>query len=409
MIENCFKLCYNTCVRRSYMNKAELENLMSKRDRQFLTKCILPEHDELLKTLRSLILATGNLTELFCNMFLRESVEMLKHAFFLYEEGYFDCAFYSVRQSIENINNMLLSALDSNKYKLWKDKARFPSDKNVKDQLDKQNKAYSEIKSAIPEFFDRYENLLKQANKFIHKQGFDTFYTCKFSLTDKDIGERTTLFVSFLKYGIGMMLILNIVLDPLSLALSDAEVDSHIPFDSITEAIPLHVFEEYLTIDIIEKIKNTPYYSSLKDYFLSLDELNPATYAVLRYDHFDVDKLDDIESQIDKLNIAQTLMFFILKTGIEATNFYDNNSLTGYSTSFEPIVHLSSFSSNQFDDYLKNKTPNYPWQGIYITGFNVFDGYLIIQHNTLLSNDEISAIQVLVNTFNERYRSEIND
>ena len=36
-----------------------------------------------------------------------------------------------------------------------------------------------------------------------------------------------------------MMLIMNIVLDPLSLALSDEEVDSHIPFDPMTEAIPL--------------------------------------------------------------------------------------------------------------------------------------------------------------------------
>lgn len=390
------------------MDKAELEDLMIAQDRQLLSKCILPEHDELLGTLRSLIPTTGNLTELFCNMFLRESVEMLKHAFFLYEEGYFDCAFYSVRQSIENINNMLLSALDSNKYKLWKDKARFPSDKVVKKQLNQQNEAYNEIKTTIPEFFEKYDNLLKQANKFIHKQGFDTFYTYKYSLTTKDTEERTTLFVSFLKYGIGMMLIMNIVLDPLSLALSDAEVDSHIPFDPMTEAIPLYVFEEYLTIDIIEKIKNTSHYSSIKEYFLSLDELNPATYAVLRYDHFDVDKLDDIESQIKQLNIAETLMFCILKIGIKATHFYYDSSIMGYSTSFEPIVHLSSFSSNQFNDYLKNKTPNYPWRGMYITGFNVFDTYLIVQHNTPFSNDEISAIKVLVDTSNERYKSETN-
>lgn len=304
---------------------------------------------------------------------------------------------------------MLLSALDSNKYKLWKDKERFPSDKVVKEHLNQQNEAYNEIKTVIPEFFDKYDDLLKRANKFIHKQGFDTFYTNKYSLTAKDIEERTTLFVSFLKYGIGMMLIMNIVLDPLSLALSDAEVDSHIPFDPMTEAIPIYVFEEYLTIDIIEKIKNTSHYSSLKEYFLSLDELNPATYAVLRYDYYDVDKLDDIESQLKQLNIAQKLMFCILKIGIKATHFYYDSSITGYSTSFEPTVHLNSFSSNQFDDYLKNKTPNCPWRGMYITGFDVFDSYLIIQHNTPLSDDEISAIKVLVDTSNERYKSEINE
>ena len=277
------------------MDKAELEDLMFAQDRQLLSKCILPEHDELLGTLRSLIPTTGNLTELFCNIFLGESVEMLKHAFFLYEDGFFDCAFYSIRQSIENINNMLISALDSNKYKLWKDKGRFPHDKAIKEQLNKQNAAYNEIKNAIPEFFEKYEDLLKQANKIIHKQGFDTFYTCQHSVIKQKQEERTLLFVSFLKYGIGMILIMNIVLDPLALALSDSEVDSHIPFEPMTEAIPLYVFEEYLSIDIINKIRNTSYYLSLKEYFLSLEKLNDATYLVLRYEYFDVNKLDDIE------------------------------------------------------------------------------------------------------------------
>jgi hypothetical protein len=169
------------------MEKNEWELLMEEQDRKLLTKCSLPEHDELLGTLRSLIPTTGNINELFCNNFLAESVELLKHAFFLYEEGYFDCAFYSVRQSIENINNMLFSTIDSDNYKLWRDKARFPSDKMVKEQLNQKNDGYNEIKTAIPDFFAKYDDLLKQANKYIHKQGFDTFYTYKYSVSPRNI------------------------------------------------------------------------------------------------------------------------------------------------------------------------------------------------------------------------------
>ena len=391
-----------------YMDKDEWENLRLEQDKMLLAKCRLEEHDELLNTLRSLIPTTGNLTELFCNMFLSESVELLKHAFFLYEDGYFDCAFYSVRQSIENINNMLLSVLDADKYKLWRDKARFPSDKLVKEQLNQQNDAYNEIKTAIPEFFEKYDDLLKRANKYIHKQGFDTFYIYKHSLSELNIKERNALFISFLKYGIGMVLIMNIVLDPLSLALSDPEVDAHIPFDPMTEAIPVYIFEQYLSLDIIEKIKNTSHYSSLKEYFLSLEELKHATYAVVRYNYFDVDHLDDIESQIKQLNLSEALMFCILKTGIQATHFYWDNSIMGYSTSFEPSVHLSSYSSDQFDDYLKSEMPNYPWHGMYITGFKALDSHLILQHNTPLTNDEIAAIKVLVDISNDRYQSEVS-
>lgn len=259
------------------MNKSEWEELLWEQDHSLLVKRRLPEHDELLSALRALSPTTGNLNEMFCNMFFSESVELLKHAFFLYEDGYFDCAFYSLRQSIENMNNMLLSAVDADKYELWKEKGRFPTDKAVKDLLSRQNDAYNEIKTVIPEFFEQYDELLKKANKYIHKQGFDTFYVSNNISNFTDQEERTNLFLSFLKYAIGMMLIMNIALDPLSLALSDYEVDSHIPFDPMTEPIPIGIFEKYLSLDIIEKIKTTDHYTALKDYFLNMEELNEAT------------------------------------------------------------------------------------------------------------------------------------
>ena len=157
------------------MKKEDWEELMYEQDHRLLVKNQLPDHDELIGTLRALIPTTGILDELFCNTFFSESVELLKHAFFLYEEGYFDCAFYSLRQSIENMNNMLLAAVDAEKFAIWKEKRRFPADSKVKDLLSQQNNAYNEIKAVIPEFFEQYDELLKKANKYIHKQGFDTF------------------------------------------------------------------------------------------------------------------------------------------------------------------------------------------------------------------------------------------
>lgn len=249
------------------MNREEWEELLYEQDRKLLVKNQLPEHDELLCTLRALIPTTGNIKEMFCNMFFSESVELIKHAFFLYEDGYFDCAFYSLRQSIENMNNMLLSAVDAEKFEIWKEKGRFPTDKAVKDLLSRHNDAYNEIKTAIPEFFEEYNELLKKSNKYIHKQGFDTFYVNNNAPDKGNKDERTNLFLSFLKYAIGMMLIMNIALDPLSLALSDFEVDSHIPFAPMTEPIPINVFEKYLSLDIIEKIKTTEHYITIKSIF----------------------------------------------------------------------------------------------------------------------------------------------
>ena len=387
------------------MNKSEWEELLCEQDHSLLVKRQLPEHDELLSTLRALIPTTGNLNEMFCNMFFSESVELLKHAFFLYEDGYFDCAFYSLRQSIENMNNMLLSAVDADKYELWKEKGRFPSDKAVKDLLSRQNDAYNEIKTVIPEFFEQYDELLKKANKYIHKQGFDTFYVYNNISNSTDQEERTNLFLSFLKYAIGMMLIMNIALDPLSLALSDYEVDSHIPFDPMTEPIPIGIFEKYLSLDIIEKIKTTDHYTALKDYFLNMEELNEATYAVLRYNHFNVEQLDEIEKQITQLDLSQALMFCILKSDIKATHFYWDYGILGYSTSYKPKVHIKEYRSNQFDDYLQGDIKcNCAWRGMYISIFKALDSYLIVQHDEPLTETEISTLTFLVEVANERYQ-----
>ncbi|MBR3954801.1 MAG: hypothetical protein IKJ63_04950 [Clostridia bacterium] len=391
------------------MNIEEWEKLLYEQDRNLLVKNQLPEHDELLGTLRALIPTTGNLNEMFCNIFFSESVELIKHAFFLYEDGYFDCAFYSLRQSIENMNNMLLSAVDAEKFEIWKEKGRFPTDKAVKDLLSQQNDAYNEIKTVIPEFFEEYNELLKKANKYIHKQGFDTFYVNNNTPNKENKDERTNLFISFLKYAIGMRLIMNIALDPLSLALSDFDVDYHIPFEPMTEPIPIKIFEKYLTIDIIEKIKTTEHYTAIKDYFLGKEKLNDATYAVLRYDHFDVEQLDEIEKQINQLDLSQTLLFCILKSGIKATHFYWDYGILGYSTSYQPKVHLSEHRSNQFDEFLHGDGKcNHSWKGMYISVFKALDSYLIIQHDEPLKDDEITSVKYLVEVANQRYQNELS-
>ncbi len=391
------------------MKKEEWEQLMYEQDHRLLVKNQLPDHDELLSTLRALIPTTGNLDELFCNAFFSESVELLKHAFFLYEDGYFDCAFYSLRQSIENMNNMLLAAVDADKFAIWKEKRKFPADSKVKDLLSQQNNAYNEIKAVIPEFFEQYNELLKKANKYIHKQGFDTFYVCSNLSAPADKEKRTELFLSFLKYAIGMMLIMNIALDPLSLALSDSEVDSHIAFYPMTEPIPVRIFEKYLSLEIIEKVKTTNHYTALKEYFLAMEELNEATYAVLRYSFFIVEQLDEIKKQINQLDLTQTVMFSILKSGIKATHFYWNYDILGYATSYQPKVHLREYRSNQFDDYLHGDGEcNCPWQGMYISVFKAIETYLIIQHDNQLTQDEISTIRLIVSAANQRYQNEIS-
>lgn len=77
----------------------------------------LPDSEKLLLYLHSLIIITGQVDVMFCNAFIDEAIQLLKNSIFLYKDGLFDCAFYSVRQSNEVINTMLYLAQNTSKRK----------------------------------------------------------------------------------------------------------------------------------------------------------------------------------------------------------------------------------------------------------------------------------------------------
>lgn len=387
------------------MTIEEFEKMLSVQDHQQLKKVVLPDHESLLQAIRALFPTTGIFQNMFCNGFMTESVELIKHAFFLYEDGYFDCAFYSLRQSVEIMNSMLLLSDDENRLKEWKAKAWFPMDKKVKSLLEKNNAAYSEIREKIPEFFTHYDELLKKANKYIHKQGFDSFYAYYGRANTKAQEKRTALFVELMKHAIGMILIMDIALDPLSLALSDPEVDSHIPFDAMTEPIPVHMLEEFLSPDLLNRIKETDHYQKVKHYFLEKEELSEATYGVVRCQYFDTSSLADIEKQENLLSVYERLILHILQAGIPATHFYMDYSTLGYATSIIPTKQISHYSSHQFDQFIGAEDMfNILWNEMYISVVKYLDTHMVIQLNRELSNTELEIIKTLTHRLSQQYQ-----
>ena len=60
----------------------------------------IPGRESILWTLHRLeYMPVAQVDRLFGASFLSEGVKLLINAVFLYEEGYFDCAFYSIRQA----------------------------------------------------------------------------------------------------------------------------------------------------------------------------------------------------------------------------------------------------------------------------------------------------------------------
>ena len=198
---------------------------------------ILPEHEELLLCLHRLSsMMTGRIDIMFCNSFISEAIQLLINSIFLYEDGNFDCAFYSIRQASEVTNNMLyLSNAGKAELNKWNNKGYFPMNAKVVEKLEKIDSNYTEVKTVLTDFFEEHDELLKSANKIIHKQGFDSFYAfrTRYQYSGKFNKEsETQFFLKLLKSCIGKVIVLFIVVEPLSLVLADEVAN---PFQAITQ------------------------------------------------------------------------------------------------------------------------------------------------------------------------------
>ena len=352
----------------------------------------LPEHNELLLYLHGLALHTERLGFMHYNAFLNEAIQLLVNSIFLYEDGLFDCAFYSIRQAGEVVDNMLyLSKNSHDEFRKWSEKKKFPQHRDIKDKL-------KEITSLIPEYFSHHDNLMERTNKIIHKQGFDTFYQVRNQLPDEygfSQDEETGFFTESLKYTIGIILIMFIILEPISLALSDDEITLKLHFDPITEPIDVNYFSEYLKLDdIIDRIKSSEFYREFISNFIGKEPMLPAVYSVVRDKAWNVDALDEIEKQQDLLNAYECFMFNILKLGIRVSNFYFDEGFSWYSTSIRSNLHRHKFGRKEFEKYLRpDNRFNQPCESISISVIVMYDDPLYLEHNIPLTNDEILALK----------------
>lgn len=114
------------------------------------------------------------------NQFLLESCQLLANSLDLIHQGYFDAAFYSVRQAGEII---LVGTLFSNleeserkaKYEKWVSLDRLPSFSELSKMLRSKDIEYRDLLEQMPEIDELISKLNKRANKYIHKQGHESF------------------------------------------------------------------------------------------------------------------------------------------------------------------------------------------------------------------------------------------
>ncbi|MBE6534415.1 MAG: hypothetical protein E7678_05565, partial [Ruminococcaceae bacterium] len=356
-----------------------------------LQKSEIPKREELLYELNYMqMLVSGRLDTWFCNNFLGESVQLLINSIFLMEDGFFDCAFYSIRQSAENMNNMLLLASDKTQLSVWKSKGRFDPDSRVKEKLKKVDSCYKEIREKLTVFFDEFDGLIKDSHKIIHKQGFDSFYKLR-RFQAKEIGfskeNEIIFFDKLIRYSICRLYIFFIILDPIGLILADSELNKKLNFAPMTEPIHLDFISKNYSVDLIFLIRETDFYKELTESFADKEEMNPYVYDVIREQYFDVEHLDEINLQKHLLNYSEQFILYVLRMGLKVSEFHVGGiSILPYWTSIQSNYDRCQWSSNEFDEYLNGDIKsNIPYHNVYLSFVIFCDEPLFLQHNELLS------------------------
>jgi hypothetical protein len=299
---------------------------------------------------------------------------------------------------------LYLGSGDSDDVKNWDQKQRFPMDSRLKQEMEKRVYGYQEIKELLSDYFEYYRALTAKINKIVHKQGFDTFYVSRNNIGFDYIGEQK-LFVDYLKYTIGIGIVLFAILEPLSLALADDEINAKLNFDFMTESIDYDYFNRFLNLpEVIDKLYESNYYRSFVEQFKNRETMNISTYSVVREGAWDISKLDDIEKQIDLLNAYQRYMFCILKAGIKILNFYFMNGFVWYLTTYDSDKRVSDFDIEKLKCFCTDGSRfNQTHTDIYMSVVRMYDQCLYMEHETKLTDTEIVFLTDLEKTSQKEY------
>lgn len=344
------------------------------------------------------------------NQFLLESCQLLANSLDLIHQGYFDAAFYSVRQAGEII---LVGTLFSNleeserkaKYEKWVSLDRFPSFSELSKMLRSKDIEYRDLLEQMPEIDELISKLNKRANKYIHKQGHESFYTKPYEVVPESAKHIREDFTDYFTTTVKVCAIFRLAVDPFPILLSDPECEFRFP-DCMTLEFGQSFIDNCLGNEFVKHYIETNYYrnwvNAIKSTFPQLKE---ATYNVSNVHYIDLSSIEDILDELDKLTLYEatavlfTALFSEKVIAIHITGMLDafSNSarpssglylsdmsdyasqLGGVNVPLAEICHLASLDiSHEFSPVSS-----------FITSFSIASDFVCVETAKLLDDNEV--------------------
>ncbi len=367
----------------------------------------LPNAKEYLEDLNDLRFSdSGMLADVNPFFFVNEACQLLANSVKLFELGYFDCAFYSVRQAIEMSLSGLYLFSNPEKLKGWRNLEKGFELKTIVPELKVGKEEFAEIKELFSDFFERIAEEKKLMNKYVHKQGYKSLYFHYNSFNAQGKPERiaslTKDFETTLHDTITAVALYRLVIDPYPILMLDEDIVTRMP-DLIAESFPRSFVEKYISEEYVERYKKSGIYQGYYDYFKALPSQNEAVYALIHWQLFERKDYNQVKEQKDLLSLhdmeAVDLFMCSLKIGsviIDGCISYSSETkLKDSSLAIGEAYYEEIFEGQE--NY------NVAYKGDYISRFRLNDGMTYIKHNDVLEKNEIAGILKLCEQYTKMF------
>lgn len=350
---------------------------------------------------------TGILEAQVSNMTLNESCMMLINAIKVFEMGFFDCAFYSLRQTIElSIGGIYLYS-DKKRLHDW-NKGERGFEKGRMTQLLKNNDAtFSDVIEKLQFYFDDLQKAESKINKYVHKQGVSTFYTYHGHTPNYYQKHKAKLirdFDTFLKDCIGAVAVYRLIVDPLPLLLTDQNIAMRTP-DTITAPFGQSFINKYINERVVEAYKQTAIYQGYYEELSAREKQNEAVYDLIHWQLIDRSFAADYKEQAHLLSAHDKLALIISFASEKVSNCY---LMDGFLLYFTDVKSLRDNSLTLGNSYFQKFFPdernfNLPFDNVFISRCSAFGETHYFEHNEPLVEQEIALIKQFASELNIKY------
>lgn len=370
-----------------------------------LHKFDLPNADEYIYAINNIQMATtGFINAMESNKFFAEACQMIINAIRLYQDGYFDCAFYSLRQSIElSIGTIFLNA-NPDKYKNWNKLEKGFESGYMARYLAENEPSFKEVREKLCDYFDNLHELKKQIDKDVHKQGYKSFHISFQRAYGALLIQKEKVLLNFfeksLRACIGAVAIYRLIIDPMPLALSDENLMMR-SGDFITEPYSIKFITEYIGEDIVDKLKTTQAYSDIESWLLANEKQNPTTFTLIHYQGFNRADYLELSSQLHLCSFYDRIAVGLFMCSTKISQVFLDGVFWYWSDVKSNRIGGTVIGVSYYEDLFKNYCDdcNMPYDNVFLSRFKFLDKVHYVEHNDFFSDEEIYIINALLEEF----------